>query len=173
MSKIIFKPLPSRERLIELFDLDVDAGVLRWRARDDVPSGWNTKYAGKIAGDPRAGGRMRVGIDNGRFLVHRVIYKMHYGEEPPEIDHRDADYLNNRPENLRPADHGSNVANGKRRRKKSNLPKGVGMKRGRLYASIRKHGRSIHLGYFCDAETAHAAYCAAADTLHGEFARHD
>lgn len=173
MMSIIFKPLPSRERLSELFDLDVEAGILRWRRRSEVPESWNAKYAGKIAGDPRASGRMRVGIDDKRYLVHRIIFKMFYGEEPPEVDHRDTDFLNNRPSNLRAADHGSNIANGKRRRKQSGLPKGVGLKRGRYCAYIRKRGVAHHLGYFDSAESAHAAYCAAADRLHGEFARYD
>lgn len=170
---IVFKTLPSYERLSELFDLDVEAGVLLWRRRDGVHESWNTKYAGKIAGDPRASGRMRVGIENGRFLVHRIIFKMFYGYEPPEVDHKDTDFLNNRPSNLRPTDHGSNIANGKRRKKQSGLPKGVVRKGGRYYVAVRKHGVNNYIGYFDDVDTAHAAYCAAADKLHGEFARYD
>lgn len=174
MMPVFMKHLPPIERLQSLFDLDVEIGVLRWRRRPNVHASWNTKYAGKIAGDPRASGRMRVGIDNERFLVHRIIFKMFYGYEPPEVDHEDADFTNNRPGNLRPCEHGPNIANGKCRRKRSGLPKGVGVKRGtRYYAYIRKDGVGHHLGYFADPETAHAAYCAAADKFHGDFARHD
>lgn len=116
---------------------------------------------------------MRVGIDHARYLVHRIIFKMFYGCEPPEIDHEDTDFTNNRPGNLRPCEHGPNIANGKRRRKKSGLPKGVVLKQGRYYVAVRKHGVSNYVGYFDDVETAHAAYCEAADKFHGEFARHD
>lgn len=170
---VFMKELPPLEYLESLFDLDVDAGVLRWRRRSGIHESWNTKYAGKIAGDPQAGGRMRVGIDHGRYLVHRIIFKMFYGYEPPEIDHEDTDYTNNRPSNLRPCDHGSNVANGKRRKKKADLPKGVYISKGKYASYIRKDGIANHLGYFDDVESAHAAYCAAADKIHGEFARHD
>lgn len=174
MGKVIAKPLPSREDLERVFDLDSDAGVLRWRRRDDVPENWNAKYAGKVAGDPSSNGRARVGLHHARYAVHRIIFKMAYGTEPPEIDHEDTDFTNNRPSNLRAADHGSNVANGKRRRKASDLPKGVGLKKtGRYYAYIRKNGIARHLGYFDDAESAHPAYCAAAIKVHGEFARFD
>lgn len=174
MGKIITRRLPSYEELHRLFDLDSETGILRWRRREGVHESWNTKYAGEIAGDMGSCGRFRVGIDNARFLLHRVIFKMAYNEEPHEIDHEDTNFTNNRPINLRAADHGNNIANGKRRRKRSGLPKGVGVKRGtRYYASIRKHGISHHLGYFDDAETAHAAYCAAAVKFHGEFARFD
>jgi hypothetical protein len=31
-------------------DYDSDTGVFRWRARDDVPIRWNTRYAGRVAG---------------------------------------------------------------------------------------------------------------------------
>lgn len=167
------KTLPSIEYLKELFEIDVENGVLRWRRRANIHESWNTKYAGKIAGDPRASGRMRVGIDHKRYLVHRIIFKMFYGYEPPEVDHEDTDFLNNRPCNLRPCEHGPNIANGKRRKKRSSLPKGVGLRRGRYSAYIRKNGVGHHLGYFGDSESAHAAYCAAADKMHGEFARHD
>lgn len=170
---VFMKQLPELERLNELFDLDEANGVLRWKHRADVHESWNTKYAGKIAGDPRASGRMRVGIDNGRYLVHRIIFKMFYGYEPPEVDHEDTDFTNNRPGNLRPCDHGANVANGKRRKKKHDLPKGVHVANGKYAATIRKHGVGHHLGYFDDVESAHAAYRSAADKLHGQFARHD
>jgi hypothetical protein len=167
------KQLPPIEYLRERFALDVDAGLLRWRRREGVHESWNTKYVDKIAGDPQANGRMRVGLDDQRYLVHRIIFKMFYGYEPPEIDHEDTDYTNNRPGNLRPCDHGSNIANGRRRRKQSGLPKGVVLKGGRYYVAVRKHGVSNYVGYFDDVETAHVAYCAAADKFHGEFARHD
>lgn len=175
MGKIVTVPLPSYEELHRLLILDADAGVLIWRRREGVHESWNTKYAGNLAGDPHgASGRMRVGIDNARYLVHRVIYKMAYNKEPHEIDHKDARFTNNKPTNLRPADHGSNIANGKRRRKASNLPKGVYLKRAGKYAAyIRKNGEAHHLGYFDDVDSAHAAYCAAAVKFHGEFARFD
>lgn len=173
MMPVFMKRLPPIERLQQLFDLDVEIGVLRWRRRPDAPPSWNTKYAGKIAGDPRASGRMRVGIDNKRYLVHRIIFKMFYGYEPPEVDHEDTDYTNNRPGNLRPCTHGGNIANGKRRAKQSGLPKGVVLKDGRYYVAVRKNGKSNYVGYFDDVETAHAAYRTAADRIHGEFARHD
>ena len=165
-------PLPNRKYLKKIFLLNVKDGTLIWRRREGIHESWNTKYAGKIAGDPMwSSGYMRVGIDGKRYLLHRIIFKMFYGREPSEIDHKDTDFLNNRPSNLREAEHGCNIANGRKRQKTRGLPKGVGLKRGRYSAYIRKHGVAHHLGYFSNPETAHAAYCAAARRFHGEFAR--
>ena len=38
-------------------------------------------------------------------------------------------------------------------------------------AKTKKDGKSIYLGYYRTPEEAHAAYCATARRLHGEFAR--
>jgi hypothetical protein len=108
--------LPSIEQLCKLFDYEPQTGVLRWKVRDDVPgmSGWNTKYAGKPAGNAsmlrRPSSRkwyhagMRVRIDGKNYGVHRLIWAMKTGEWPEHsIDHINRDPLDNRWVNLREA----------------------------------------------------------------------
>lgn len=50
-------------------------------------------------------------IDNVSYLKHRLIYLMFYGELPELLDHIDRNSLNNRIENLRPADKKINSIN--------------------------------------------------------------
>lgn len=81
--------------------------------------------------------------------------------------------LDNRKANLRPATASQQVHNrGGRRHSKSGL-KGASWHKQNQYwtASIHINGRLKHIGCFATPEEAHAAYCAKAKELHGEFAR--
>lgn len=93
-----------------------------------------------------------------------------------EIDHKNDNGLDCRKENLRLATHTQNSRN--RRRHKNNRSgfKGVYRKKqhyGRqpFVAQIRADKKKYHLGNFDCAEMAARAYDAAAQRLHGEFAR--
>ena len=165
------KALPSQEELRRLFDYDADAGVLRWRHRPECDARRNNRFTGAIAGSPGGNGHLTVAIDGRVFLVHRLILKMLHNEEPSAIDHVDGNPANNRELNLRAATRSENMCNSRRRRRKP-LPKGVFPGRGgHFFARIRKDNQNHHLGTFDTVEAAHAAYCAAARELHGEFAR--
>jgi hypothetical protein len=53
-----------------------------------------------------------VTVQGERIAYHRVVWKMHYGTEPPAvIDHIDRDATNNDPSNLREATHLENCMN--------------------------------------------------------------
>lgn len=79
--------------------------------------------------------------------------------------------------NLRLATKSQNMANvGLIKSNTSGLKGASRYKAGEPYgkpwqASIRKDNKQYHLGHFATKEEAHAAYVAAAEKIHGEFAR--
>ena len=88
------------------------------------------------------------------------------------IDHKDLDGLNNAWTNLRPATKAQNARNSVvHRDKRSGLPKGVWQRRRRFIAEIVCDRVRTRLGSYPTVEEAHAAYCEAAQRLHGEFWR--
>jgi hypothetical protein len=115
-----------------------------------------------------------IGIGYKTYLAHRLAWLYVYGAWPAhEIDHADLDGLNNRIGNLREATRAENGCNrGINSNNKSGY-KGVSWskQRGKWQARIMLDYRTKFLGLFDTAESAHAAYVAAATELHGEFAR--
>ena len=105
-------------------------------------------------------------------MMHRLLL----GLTDPNIqaDHRDRNGLNNRRENLRACSNGENKRNRDAQVNNTSGYKGVTFhkKTGKLKASIKLNRKQIHLGYFDTKEAAHAAYCAAASELHGDFANY-
>lgn len=120
-------------------------------------------------------GRRKVQIDDEAFYVHRIVWKMLHGTEPRFIDHQDNRAPgDNRPTNIRASTRQENNCN-RSGWKGRDLPKGVSSyegKRGtRYYAQIGARLQKYRLGVFDTPDQAHAAYCAAAARLHGQFAR--
>lgn len=179
------RSLPSQEYLRECFDYDPETGVLIWRERpvghfiapkrgaDIIARAWNKKMSGTQAGavsaTPTGKRYIKLGLGgNGRTVnAHSVIWKLVTGYEPlNEIDHRDGDGTNNRWDNLRDATHAQNGANHPGWRDRY-LPKGVSRADKRFRARISVRGEVTMLGRFDTPEEAHAAYCEAAERLHG------
>ena len=161
----------TQERLKELLNYDPETGEFTWRE----------DRGGKKAGEP-AGCKKRtyiaISVDDKVYRAHLLAWLYTTGEWPhPFLDHKDLNKHNNAFDNLREATKSQNMANvGLIASNKSGL-KGVSRYRaGERYgkpwqASIRDNGKSKHLGHFANAEQAHAAYCAAAEIIFGEFAR--
>ena len=159
----------SAERLREVLDYDRDTGIFRWRVSPQ----------GRVAAGSRAGSFDRYGyrhitICKTMYLEHRLVWLYLYGSWPyGGIDHVNLDKADNRINNLRVATRSQNHAN--RRAYKSGRSgfKGASYHKrvGRWQAQIQKDKKLHCLGYFGTAEEAHAAYCEAAERLHGEFAR--
>jgi hypothetical protein len=103
------KRLPTLDRLNELFTYDPESGDLRWKV-----SYTNRVRAGDIAGCicPRSGYRF-IGIDGVRYVCTRIIWMIHYGEDPGalEIDHINRHKLDNSIKNLRAVTHRENQQN--------------------------------------------------------------
>jgi len=141
--------------IIDACDADV---VSQWR--------WSARVNGRNVYAQR--------IDHGHKIdLHRFLWR-HWGmPETPEIDHENGNGLDCRRENLRPATHMQNMWNMRLSAANTSGVKGVHFdkSRGKWAADIRAGETRLRLGRFDSIEDAAAAYRAAAERLHGEFAR--
>jgi hypothetical protein len=158
----------SRERLWEIFDYK--DGLLHWREPG------LRRTVGAAVGTPAGNGYLTVRLGkkgaSKNYMVHRLIFFMHTGEQPPLVDHKDGKKDNNRIENLRAATKSTNGFNrGVTNRSKSGV-KGVSLHKasGLWRAQIKAGSECRNLGYFKSLEEAEIAYQQAAAELHGEFA---
>ncbi len=167
------------ERLVEVLVYDPATGIFTWLARavrsDNLRAGrsWNARYAGKRAGSlNKVLGYRMIDIDDNPYLEHRLAVLYVTGAWPEDqVDHKNTDKGSNPWENLRDADNSRNMMNRGPQVNNSLGLKGVSSVRGGFFARINYGGVSKYLGYFDDPYEAHAAYCAAAEKYHGEFAR--
>lgn len=164
------------------FDLDGD--TLRQIVAYDCETGnlvWRRTHGKRVSGQPvgtahTARGNLRVHIAGKPYALHRLVWLYVHGLWPVGvIDHIDGNPRNNRIENLRDATQSQNVWNSRRRCNNTSGFKGVSWnRRTRAWrAYVTRNGKTHWLGHYATAETAFAARVAAADRLHGEFARHE
>lgn len=116
-------------------------------------------------------GYLSVGINDRMYRVHRVIWKMMTGEEPPmTIDHIDHDRANNRWCNLRIASKREQAWNLGMHKDNASGFKGVLRVKSKWYARININGVTrYHRGGFDTPQEAGAAYETMAREAHGEF----
>jgi ABC-type uncharacterized transport system ATPase subunit len=136
---------------------------------------WKTasgrQAAGSVAGNLKLAGHY-IGVGSKRYKTSRIIFKMVYDQEPPEVDHIDLDNSNNALKNLRAATQRQNALN-KRVRKDNVLGvKGVHRVGKAFIMQIVVDGVKIR-ERFVTVEDAKAAYAAASAKFHGEFGRAD
>jgi len=156
------------ELVRELLHYDPASGVFVWRR------GTGKAAKGAIAGSPDSDGYIAIGIDGKRYKAHRLAWLYMVGEWPVGgLDHVDCDKTNNRFANLRQATCSQNRWNSQLKRVNTSGYKGVHFNKNaqRWRSIIKARGVSKFLGYFDTAESAYAAYCAAAKEMHGDFAR--
>lgn len=153
---------------------DPETGIFTWLYRDDMPSRWNTMYAGKCAFtsiDQR--GYFQGSIDNKAVTPHRLAWTFANGEMPHQIvDHVNGVKTDNRASNLRLATVRQNQQNAGSHGGSSSFC-GVSFHRRdkRWQAYIVADGKHKHLGMFRYEIEAARAYDAAAIIHHGAFAR--
>ena len=90
------RELPSVEVLREYFNYDPETGELT-RAKQTGPR-FNKGCKATVL---NKAGYLQVGLHNKIYLAHRLIWKLHTGEEPSIIDHINNDPTDNRICNLR------------------------------------------------------------------------
>ncbi len=167
----------TQEYMHEAFEY-ID-GNLFWKERplhhfiaDWCRDVFNKKFAGKLAGT-LMNGYLQVNFGRcGKVAVHRIIFLMHHGFLPINVDHKDGNPLNNQIDNLRAATYQQNAMNMKTRSTNTSGRKGVYAPSGRRRwtAAIRENGKFVHLGSFGSFEEAAAAREEAEKRVYGEFA---
>jgi hypothetical protein len=173
------KPLPELKYLQECFDYNRETGELFWKVRPmhhfvdlGTYKSWNSRFSGKRISYISSVGYYAVRINESRYQVHRIIWKLEHSEDPSElIDHKDGNKLNNRITNLREATHQENNRNVNAR----NIigVKGVTFRKnkGDYQVNITLDRKTYHLGLFETIEEASLAYQKASLEHYGEFGK--
>ncbi len=159
-------PLPSADRLNELFSLNPVLGVLTAKTTR------GRRIAGTTVGTPNDEGRLICKVDNKIYYVHRIIWKMQCGKDPSGlIDHSDRNPSFNGTENLRDTDFSENGMNRAVNHNTKSGLKGAhwSTSESKWRSSIKKNGKTKHLGWFKTKEEAHEAYKSAAKEMFGGF----
>jgi hypothetical protein len=106
------------------------------------------------------------------YSAHQLVFLIHHGVIPDEIDHRNGIKTDNRIDNLRPCTSSQNKGNiGLLRNNRSGY-KGVSLntRSNKWHAQIKINGKQTYLGRFDDPADATRAYNTAAIEHFGEFA---
>ena len=129
--------------------------------------------AGDEAGCVRPDGYMRVRINFVSYYAHRIVFLMHHGYMPQNIDHINGNRSYNRIENLRECTPSQNQKNRKPEASKSGI-KGVIWNKDRNSWTVRVtiNGKSKYIGSFKDIDLAELVAIEAREKHHGEFVRH-
>lgn len=151
------------ERLHKLLSYDPNTGIFTWRERK------GTARAGSTAGTPHSRGYWAITIDGKGHLAHRLAWLYVYGKWPArELDHINRVRNDCRIANLREVSWSENAQNKSQQSNNTSGYRGVTWHKQlhRWVAQITLHRKHRHLGLFDTAEDAHAAYQAAAKTMH-------
>lgn len=137
--------LPSQKELLNTFQYNHITGELTWKT-----SPVSNIKIGDIAGCKFKNGYIYVGISGKQYRAHRIIWKIIYGYDPGEIDHKNHNKSDNSLKNLREVTHIENMRNQKTFSNNTSKTTGVYWhKRKELWqASIGVKGKLKHLGYF-------------------------
>jgi len=148
--------------LRNLFRYNSKTGILHWKK-----TGGKHKSGDKVGSI--SNGRLRVCILYEDYLVHRIIWAMHFGEFPVNvIDHIDGNPLNNRIDEIRDVNvKTNNEDRGKPEKHNSAGFHGVKLHGcGRFGAFITSNSKKKYLGYFDTPQEAHEVFLNAKRQLH-------
>ena len=150
-------PLPSAEFLRNYLSYDPETGILTWKVRVEnyrMAKPFNKKCAGReaLASISKCGYKYGSIVSRRKLTAHRVIWKMHYGEEPGEIDHINGIRTDNRLCNLRVVTRSENQRNKALEPKNKTGCYGVTYYKPSKSYRVRILGR--HIGMFSDLQEA-------------------
>jgi hypothetical protein len=155
--------------LEKVLSYDPLTGVFLWK----VNLGGRLR-AGTRAGCPNEAGYTLISIFGRHYRASCLAWLWMTGKWPrEEVDHKDCNPANDAFGNLREATSAQNKWNTRIQKNHSGNLKGAYFhaQTGKWRAQIMKHRKLYCLGLFVTEEEAHAAYCARANELFGEFAR--
>lgn len=157
----------TREIMAKHLSYDPETGLLTWVRERNGKSG-----TGQVAGCVAHNGYIRIHLWYRRYHAHRIAWLLMTGAWPKEqIDHINRNRADNRFVNLREATAFQNSCN-KARKEVQGVYRFPDKARKFPYrAMIQVKGKRYYLGYFATREEARAAYQAAVELHHGEFAR--
>ena len=143
-------------------------GNLYWKINKGVAK------TGDITGCFSPSGYLNTTINRKTYRTHRLIFMWHYGFFPEEIDHEDGNSLNNRIENLRPANRGENCRNRTLTNKNKSGIKGVSWckDRNKWRVQLQINGKKLNFGDYNDIDYAKFIADAMRYKYHKEFANH-
>lgn len=155
------------EELHKRFNLD-EHGELTYKETDNY---------GRIIkiGVSRPGVYKIVGIDEGTYYVHRIVFAMTHGRWPvDQLDHIDRNTQNNRPSNLREATHTENCYNRSVSSNNTSGSKNVSWQETHKawHVRVQVEGKRKHIGYFKDLELAELVGICAMEKYHKNFANY-
>jgi len=142
-------------------------GVLFWKKQSGPRA-----VIGSKAGSICTSGHVSIELLGRTYKAHQLVYLIHFGHIPQEIDHINRIRSDNRIENLRPVTRSQNCANQTTQKRSASGFKGVTFlaKLNKWRARIKVAQKEIYLGLYAEKETAAAAYNQAATQYFGEFA---
>ncbi len=153
--------LPEQILLQKLLRYNPETGEVVWshRSEDDfVPTGartrewqqkwWNKRFANTVVGSLNNEGYLCARIMGSTYKVHRLIWKLVYGEDPDFVDHINGDRADNRLCNLRSVPRNENAKNVAARSNRLDIATGVSQRNGKWRARIADSGKLIQLGTF-------------------------
>lgn len=140
----------DKARVDELLSYEAETGLFRWReSRRNV-------RAGEVAGFFNNYGYRQIGLDGHYHLAHRLAWLVVHGATPAgQIDHINGDRADNRIANLRMATPSQNAQNQRKGRGSTGL---LGVTHDPRRGTYRAIIDNRTIGYYPDAESAHAAY---------------
>jgi hypothetical protein len=144
-------------------------GNLYWKVANS-----NRVKIGQMAGTLLYQNYIQIRISRKKYQAHRLIFLMHYGYLPVQIDHKNNNKADNRIENLRAATNCKNQYNVKIIKTNTSGCKNVtwSKKRKKWYVQLSIDNKRKYFGSFENLELAELVAIEARNKYHGDFARH-